>query len=337
MAAVRGSPPQWKVQAVEEIKRIFTSYPVVGIVGFRGVPAGQMQEIRRNFREFAVLKVTKNTLIEKALNSLGGDFVKLKEYLGDQVAIIATELNPFKLYKKLEETKVPSPLKPGQVSPVDVVVEKGPTPFPPGPVIGELQAAGLPAAIEKGKIVIKDTVTVVRAGEVVKPEVARALEMLGVKPVKLGLDVRVVYEKGVIFTPDMLAIDAGKVFEDFMDAYRKAMNLAVNAAYVTPETAEILIAKAFMDAKNLAVNAAIFEKDVMEDILSKAYREMLSLASLLPSEALDDELTEKLSGIQAAAPQVVEEEKKEEEKVEEEEEEEKEEEEAIEGLGALFG
>jgi len=212
MAAVRGSPPQWKVQAVEEIKRLFTTYPVVSIVGFRGVPAGQMQEIRRNFREFAIIKVTKNSLIEKALNSLGGDFVKLKEYLGDQVAIIATELNPFKLYKKLEETKVPSPLKPGQVSPVDVVVEKGPTPFPPGPVIGELQAAGLPAAIEKGKIVIKETVTVVKAGEVVKPEVARALEMLDVKPVKLGLDVRVVYENGIILTPDDLAIDAGKVF-----------------------------------------------------------------------------------------------------------------------------
>ncbi len=337
MAAVRGAPKPWKVQAVEDVKKLFTTYPVFAIVSFRGVPSGQMQKIRRDFREFAVIKVTKNTLIEKAVKALGGDYEKVLDYLGDQVAIVATELNPFKLYKKLEETKIPSPLKPGQVSPVDVVVEKGPTSFPPGPIIGELQAGGIPAAIEKGKIVIKETVTVVKAGEVVKPEVARALELLEIKPVKIGLDVRMVYEKGIIFTPDMLAIDSEKVAEEFAIAYRHAINLAVNAAYVTPETAEILITKAVMDARNLAINAAIPEKDVIEDILAKAHMEMLSLASHLNEEALDDELKSMIRStpVPAATEEVKEEEAKEEEK--EEEEEEAKEEEAVEGLGALFG
>ncbi len=338
MAAVRGSPKPWKVQAVEEIKKIFTTHPVFALVSFRGVPSGQMQKIRREFRDFATLKVTKNTLIEKAVKSLGGDYEKILEFLGDQVAIVATELNPFKLYKKLEETKVPSPLKPGQVSPVDVVVEKGPTSFPPGPVIGDLQAGGIPAAIEKGKIVIKETVTVVKAGEVVRPEVARALEMLEIKPVKVGLDVRMVYENGLIFTPDMLAIDTEKITEDFANAYRNAINLAVNAAYVTPETAEILIAKAVMDARNLAINAVIFERDVIEDLLLRAHSEMLALASHLSEDAIDDELKSMLSQSVSAEEKVEEKEGEEKEKEEEKEEEEEEkEEEAIEGLGALFG
>ncbi len=338
MAAVRGSPKPWKVQAVEEIKKIFTTHPVFALVSFRGVPSGQMQKIRREFRDFATLKVTKNTLIEKAVKSLGGDYEKILEFLGDQVAIVATELNPFKLYKKLEETKVPSPLKPGQVSPVDVVVEKGPTSFPPGPVIGDLQAGGIPAAIEKGKIVIKETVTVVKAGEVVRPEVARALEMLEIKPVKVGLDVRMVYENGLIFTPDMLAIDTEKIAEDFANAYRNAINLAVNAAYVTPETAEILIAKAVMDARNLAINAVIFERDVIEDLLLRAHSEMLALASHLSEDAIDDELKSMLSQSVSAEEKVEEKEGEEKEKEEEKEEEEEEkEEEAIEGLGALFG
>jgi large subunit ribosomal protein L10 len=332
MASVKGEPKQWKLQAVEEIKQIFTSYPVIGIVGFRGVTAGQMQEIRRDFRDFALLKVTKNSLVEKALNSLEGDFAKLRDYLEDQTAIVATNLNPFKLYKKLEKTKVPSYLKPGQISPVDVVVEKCITPFPPGPVIGELQMAGLPAAIEKGKIVIKETVTVVRSGEVVRPEVARAIEKLEIKPVKVGLEVKAIYEKGVILTPDTLAIDIEMIFKEFMEAHRKALNLAVNAAYVTPETAEILITKACMDAKNLAINAGVFERDIMAELIAKSYYEMLSLASMLPSEALDDEL------IALKAKKVEEKEKKEkEEEKKEEEEEEVKEEEAIEGLGALFG
>ncbi|HID42339.1 MAG TPA: 50S ribosomal protein L10 [Archaeoglobaceae archaeon] len=335
MAAVKGKVPEWKTKTVEELRDIFNTYPVVGFVSFRDVTAGQMQEIRRKFRDIGIIKVTKNSIIEKALNSLDNEFSKLKDYLGDQIAIVGSELNPFKLYKRLEETKVPTPLKPGQISPIDVVIEKGPTSFPPGPIIGDLQAAGLPAAIERGKVVIKNTVTLIKAGEKVTPEVARGLELLDIKPSKVGLDVRVLYDRGVILTPEVLSIDAPKVFDDFVEAYSKAFNLAVNSAYVVPETAEILLIKAHNDARNLAINAGIFEKDVVEDIIVKSYNEMLALASHLPTEAIDGELEEKIRGIaQISVAERAEEKKEEEEKEEEEEEKE---EEAIEGLGALFG
>jgi len=94
--------------------------------------------------------------------------------------------------------------------------------------------------------------------------------------------------------------------------------------------------KAVMEAKNLAINACIIEKDVIPDLLARAYSQMLALASVLPDEALDDDLKSRLSGVKVTKEEV--EEKKEEEKKEEEEkEEEKSEEEALEGLGALFG
>uniref|UniRef100_A0A7C3UJF1 Large ribosomal subunit protein uL10 n=1 Tax=Geoglobus ahangari TaxID=113653 RepID=A0A7C3UJF1_9EURY len=331
MAAVRRKVPQWKLDAVEEIKRLFREYPTVAIVGFRGVPSSQFQKIRRDFRREAVIRVVKNSLLERALDALGGEYTKLKEFIGDQTTIVASNLNPFKLYKKIEETKIPSPLKPNQISPVDVVVEEGPTGFPPGPILGEIQAAGIPAAIEKGKIVIKAKTTVVKAGEVVKPEVARALQLLEIKPIKIGLDTKAIFEKGIVFTPEVLTIDEAKIFEDFVEAARKALNLAVNVAYVTEETAEILIMKAVMDARNLAINALIFEKDVIGDILARAYAEMLALASHLPEEALDDDLKQrvKVSERKVVKEIVEEEEKKEEEKEEEEE--------ALEGLSALFG
>ena len=337
MSAVRGKVPQWKVETVEEIKRIFQEYPVVGIVGFRGVPSSQFQGIRRDLRGEVLIRVVKNSLLRLALESLGGEYKKLEDYIDDQVAIVATKLNPFKLYKKLEQTKIPSPLKPNQVSPVDVVVEAGPTNFPPGPILGEIQAGGIPAAIERGKIVVKNTVTVVKAGEVVRPEVARALNLLEVKPIKIGLETKAVFENGIVFTPSDLAIDEAKVFEDFLEAAKNALNLAVNSAYVTEETAEILLQKAFMDAKNLAINAVIYEPEVIEDIIGKAHSEMLSLASLLGDEALDDELREVLSSrpaVQTVAEEKVEEETEEEKQEEEEEEKE---ESALEGLGALFG
>lgn len=334
MSAVRGAPPQWKVKQVEELKKVISSHRVLLLANFEKVPASLMQKIKRELKGSAELRVVKKTLLNLALDSIGGGYEKLKEYARGQVAIIATNENPFKIYKKLESLKTDSPLKPNQISPIDVMVNEGPTPLPPGPAMAELQMAGIPAAVEKGKVVIKKAATVVKAGEVVKPEVAKALEKLNIKPLKIGLETLAAYD-GVVLTPDLLKIDEEAILKDFQNAYRIAMNLAVNCCYVTKETAEILLIKGYMDARNLAINAGILEKDVMPDLLLKAHAQMLSLASLLPPEALDDELRALVKREEVKVEEV---EKKEEKKEEEEkEEEEKKEEEALEGLASLFG
>ncbi|MDK2876545.1 MAG: large subunit ribosomal protein [Archaeoglobaceae archaeon] len=334
MSAIKGTPPRWKVERVEELKKIISSHRILALANFEKVPASLMQKIKRELKGSAELRVVKKTLLNLALDSIGGGYEKLKEYAKGQVAIIATNENPFKIYKKLESLKIDSPLKPNQISPVDVVVNEGPTSLPPGPAMAELQMAGIPAAVEKGKVVIRSKATVVKAGEVVRPEVAKALEKLNIKPLKVGLETLAVYD-GVILTPDLLKIDEEAILKDFQNAYRIAMNLAVNCCYVTKETAEILLIKGFMDARNLAINAGIFERDVMPDLLMKAHTQMLSLASTLPPEALDDELKALIKREEVKQTEKVEE-KKEEEK-EEKDKEERKEEEALEGLASLFG
>lgn len=333
MSAIKGAPPQWKVAQVEELKKLISSYKVLALANFEKVPASLMQKIKRELKGSAELRVVKKTLLNIALESIGGDYKKLKEYAKGQVAIIATNENPFKLYKRLEGLRVDAPLKPNQISPIDVVVNEGPTSLSPGPAMAELQMAGIPAAVEKGKVVIKTKATVVKAGDIVKPEVAKALEKLNIKPLKLGLETIAVYD-GVVLTPDLLKIDEEAILNDFRKAYTIALNLAVNCCYVTKETAEILLIKGFMDAKNLAINACILEKDVMPDLLISAHSQMLSLASLLPPEALDDELRGLVKREEVKQVEKVEEKK---EEGEEKKEEEKKEEEAIEGLASLFG
>ncbi|MCS7121410.1 MAG: 50S ribosomal protein L10 [Archaeoglobaceae archaeon] len=334
MAAIKGVVPKWKLESVNEIRDLIKTYPVLAIVGFRGVTATQMQKIRRFVRQFGILKVVKNSLLEKAFDSIGGEYVKLKDFIEDQTAIVLTDMNPFKLFKKLEETKEQSFLKPNQISPVDIVLQPGPTNIPPGPHMAELQAAGIPLSIDKGKVLIKSQVTLVKAGEIVKPEVARALEKLEIRPIKIGLEVRAVYD-GVILTPDYLQIDQEKTVSELQKAYTNALNLAVNTCYITRETASLILMKALTNAKNLAISAGIFERDVMPEIILKAYKEMLALASLLPKEALDDELKVVLGKITVEEERK--EEKKEEKVKEEEKKEEKKEDEAVEGLSLLFG
>jgi large subunit ribosomal protein L10 len=337
--------PQWKKDEVENIKNLIQSHKVFGMVGIEGILATKIQKIRRDLKDTAVLKVSRNTLTERALNQLGGSIPEMNKYLDKQTALIFTNESPFKLYKVLEQTKTPSPIKGGAIAPVDIVVQKGPTSFPPGPILGELQSAGIPASIEAGKVAIKETKVVCKAGEAVPQKLATMLSKLEVYPLIVGLDLRAAYDDGTIYEPELLAIDESQYFSDIIRAAQNAFNLSVNTAYPTSATIGTLLSKAFAESKNLGVNAVVFDSGVMDALLAKAHFQMTSVASKAADKdanAVDDELREVLGAAAsaAAAASIAAAEKKEEEVKEEEEEEEEEdhaEEDGMAGLGALFG
>ena len=62
--------PQWKKDEVENIKNLIQSHKVFGMVGIEGILATKIQKIRRDLKDTAVLKVSRNTLTERALNQL---------------------------------------------------------------------------------------------------------------------------------------------------------------------------------------------------------------------------------------------------------------------------
>ncbi len=335
--------PQWKKDEVEDIKKLINNYPLFGVVAIGGIPAKQLQKMRKGLQGTAVLKVARNTLIKRAFDESNEDVRKMDEYIDSQTALIFTENNPFKLYKVLEQSKSPSPIKGGAVAPNDIVVEAGPTSFPPGPILGDLQSVGIPAAIDAGKVVVRETKTVAKEGEVVSQKLASMLTRLEIYPVTVGLDLRAVLEAGSVFTPDVLAIDESKYFSDIVLATQQTFNLSVNATYPTKDNITAIISKAASEARNLGINATVYEPDIMGSLLGKAQSEMLSVASAASAnneEAVDDELKEALGArATAAATAEVAEAAEAEETVEEKEEESEEEseEDGMAGLGALFG
>ena len=330
--------PAWKKQEVQDIKDLIGSYPSFGVVGVGGIPAKQLQAMRRGLKDVAVLKVARNTLIKRAIDESSEDVQKMDEFVGVQTALIFTEQNPFRLFKLLEKGKTPSPIKGGMVAPNDIIVQAGPTGFPPGPILGDLQSAGIPAAIDGGKVVIRETKAVAKAGDVVSQNLAAMLARLEIYPLEVGLDLRAVLEEGSVFTPDVLAIDEEQVFNDFVAAAQQAFNLSVNAVYPTAANITTLIGKAAFDSKNVAINATVYEPDVMGTLLGKAHCNMLAIASAASAnndEAVDEDLKATLDAAAISAPVAVAEESAE-EAVEEAAEEEEEGDMAA-GLGALFG
>uniref|UniRef100_UPI0031B9FFFE 50S ribosomal protein L10 n=1 Tax=Methanoculleus sp. UBA45 TaxID=1915512 RepID=UPI0031B9FFFE len=282
--------PKWKKDEVDEIKRGIGEHSLVGVVDMYGIPASQVQHIRRNLRGTARVKMARNTLIEHALNEVGGSVVALREHAEGQSAMIFTNENPFKLFKLLEQTKTKMAAKPGEIAPEDIVVPKGPTSFKPGPIVGELQQVGIPAAIEGGKVKIRETKTVVKKGEVISKKIADALVKLDIKPMDVGLVLQAAYYKNTVFTPDLLVIDEEAYYRNIVLAAQQAFNLSVNAVIPTPLTIGAIIGKAVREARTVGVEASIYEKDIIDLIIGRAQREMLGVA--LAAEAHRFELDE---------------------------------------------
>jgi len=276
--------PQWKKDEIEEIKALVKTYPVVGVVEMHKIPARQLQQMRVEFKGRAIIKMSRNTLMQRALSQSDEKIRPLSDFIEGQTALVFTQLNPFKLYKLLEKSKSPAPAKAGDVAPHDVIVESGATSFKPGPIVGELQSVGIPAAIEGGSVVIRESKTVAKAGETISPKLAEVLTRLGIYPMEVGLKLRAAYENGAIFTPDVLAIDESKYLSDFTTAVRNALNLAINAAYPTSTTIRQLLQKAFNDSRNLAINATILIPEVIKTVLAKASVQAMLLSAVIAQE-----------------------------------------------------
>ena len=326
---------EWKKDEVASLKKLIESHEVVGMANLSDIPAPQLQKMRRTLKDSATLKMSRKTLMSLALKDCDKEnIIALEEHMDGQPALIFTNMNPFKLYKILEGSKTPAPAKAGSIAPEDIIVPKGDTAFKPGPILGELQKIGIPAKIEKGKIVITSDKKIVAAGETIPRDVASILTRLDIFPLEVGIDLRAAYEDQTVYTSDLLTIDEEQTLADIQQAFTQALNLSVNAVIFNKESTPLLIQKAAAQSLSLALNAEILTSKTTDLLLAKAYAQMLSVASEVEAtdeNAVDDELREKLSSKAVK----VETQKDNEEPDEEEDEEE--EGDAAAGLGALFG
>ncbi len=288
---------KWKFAEVEQLTTLLTDNKIIGIAEIGGIPGPQLQKMRENIRNKARIRCAKNSLITRALdeankkvNGING----LKEEIKGQAAIITTDMNPFKLFKEIKSTRTMAPAKGGETATHDIAVKKGDTPFKPGPIVGELQKAGIPAAIQEGKVVITNDKVVVPTGEKIPLEVAQMLTRLEIFPIEIGMNLHAVFEGGTVYKPDVLDIDMDKFLIQLQQASSNAFNLALETAWPTKATITNLLLKAYSNAYTLALEKEIYTKDTIKQLLSKTYASMLSLASHA-KDALDEDLKKKIT------------------------------------------
>lgn len=328
----------WKKDRVGELTEILQEDGVIGIVDTSGVPAIAMLGMRAELRTMMNLTMAKKTLFRLAWKNAGLEEQSLEammENAAQPVLVHSSNLSPFQLFNELEKTRTGRSAKAGDIAPQDIVVEAGETDFAPGPIVGELSAVGIPAKIDKGKVLIQKTVTVVNQGELIPGDLGLMLDKLGIKPIEIGIILCGAMQDGIIMPPEDLDLDLDGFRNNIAQAVSASFNVACNVRWFTPETMSTLLSKAKSEALSVAVEAGITNSETMPLFISRANSRAMALAGQLDSSALDEELSGMLGAattVAAAAPAEAapEGEVAEEEPVEEEEA-------AFDGLGDLFG
>ena len=332
----------WKRKEVSQIQQFIEGSDVVGLVDVSGIGAKQMLSMRASLRDLGVkLRMSRNRFLKLALAGASKS-KKGVEQVSDafgpsQFALVASAENPFKIFQMLLESQTQAPAKGGEVAPYNIVIEKGPTAFPAGPIVGDFQNAGFPAAIEKGKVVIRKKHTAVAEGDIISPQVASALTKLEVYPITVGMQLVGAFDGQTFYLSDVLNIDMDEFRGQVQSATGQAFNLAFNTRYFTGSVMPSLLSKAHTDALGVAMSTAYPSESTIKALLAKAHSSMLGVAGK-SGDGVDEDLKEMLGNAASAVVQAPVEEKAESSKDEEDEEEEEASEEDVgSGLGALFG
>ncbi|MCJ7430603.1 50S ribosomal protein L10 [Candidatus Bathyarchaeota archaeon] len=276
---------QEKIGEVEEIAELVRKHKVIGIASLQKVRAAQLQAFKKNLAGTVYMRVFKNTLMRRAVENCKErpELSKLMEYLTGPNVYLLTDLNPFNLVLMLEKGKVKTTAKSGDIAAFDVVVPAGNTGQPPGPIISQLNAVGLPTRIESGSVWVNKDTLVVKKGEVISERLASILSKLGIKPVEAGLAMKIAFDEGLIITEEQLRLDVDGTRKNVESAFADAFALSLSVAYPTEDNMVALLQIAHREAYSLSVNAAAPTKETIEDLIRKAHMEMLSLSSRVPN------------------------------------------------------
>lgn len=269
-----------KKEQVSEISKKAREYPTMAVITLRNLPDDLLQSLRKKLRELdgTYVKVAKLAVLKRVLEAAG--LKAQADRIKDPSAIVLTKSTPYALNSFFRKNRKKVAAKARQIAPYEIVATAGDTDIPPGPALSELKSAGVSVQIKAGKIaVIKDS-TIAKQGETITHVKAKALQMLGILPFDVGVELVFAYDGKYIYGPDTLAIDTETLRPALLQSLRDALNLSINAAYPTSQNIEILLKDAFIQGNNVSINAGVYSSGSIGQLLSLAVRQGVALESL---------------------------------------------------------
>lgn len=269
-----------KIRSFREIKNIMKKYKTIAIVDMLKMPGRELHNIREMLKEKAKIKMLPKTFLLSVLPFQLSKYAK-KAHVP---AIILSNDDPFRLFRFLKENRVSAKAKPNDIATNDILINPMPTPLQPGPAITKLQNVGLKTAIEGGKVVIKEGKVVTKKGEKITQDVAEVLNMLGIEPLKIGLNIVAAYHHDIIYEKDVLDIDETEYVNNLHECINNMIKISLKVHYSVPETIKIMLINALRDCLSICINSNVYEKDFIKEHIKKAYLNVCLLNSKIGGE-----------------------------------------------------
>lgn len=270
-----------KKKAVKELSELGKGKKTILVASIKNIPGGQFQEIVKKLRGKAIVKVPKKNLIHRALDSnKEAEIPKLKEGIKESFAILFSDMDAFDLAGELMKNQSPSRAKAGQIAPIDIEIEEGPTDLVPGPAISELGGLGIQIQIQGGKIHIKESKVIVKQGDKISAEAAAVMSKLDIKPFSVGFTPICALDNQEKKFYASITIDREGTLNNLKYAYSKALPFALAINYISKDTVPLLIQKAARQERRLikVINGEPDEEVVVEQTQVKEEKQEESKA-----------------------------------------------------------
>jgi large subunit ribosomal protein LP0 len=306
---VREDKSTWKSSYFIKLIQLFDEYPKCFIVGVDNVGSKQMQQIRINLRGQAVVLMGKNTMMRKAIRGhldTNPGLERILPHIRGNVGFVFTKEDLLDVRKTIEDNRVAAPAKAGAIAPLSVTVPPQNTGLGPEKT-SFFQALSIPTKISKGTIEIMNDVKLIEEGDKVGASEAALLSMLKIFPFTYGLTIKMVYDSGTVFSPNVLDITDADLRRRFTEGVLRVAAVSLAIGYPTLASVPHSIVNGF---KNLLAIAAV--TDV-------TFKEAESMKELLADPSKMAALVSAAAVAAPAAASAKAEEKKEEKKEESEE------------------
>ena len=120
-----------------------------------------------------------------------------------------------------------------------------------------------------------------KAGGTISREVAGLLTRLEIFPLEVGLTLRAVVDGTTFYPPEVLSVDLDERRADVARAAARAVGLAVEIGYPTPQSLPRLLSRAHRRALGLALATGYVTKETIEPLFAKAMREAAAVGRLM--------------------------------------------------------
>jgi large subunit ribosomal protein LP0 len=246
----------------DRLNGLLDKYSKVIFVGMDNVTSQQVHKVRKDLRGKGELLMGKKTHQKRIISNRaekGNDKDKLmrskfveENLLTSNRGLLFTDCDLAEISTILQRHRKNAPARVGAIAPCDVVIQAGNTGLEPT-TTSFFQALNIATKIAKGTVEIVSDKKVLSQGEKVDNSTAALLQKLKISPFFYEVEVQFVWDRGVLFTKDDLAVTDEKIGEWVTQGLSNVTALSLGAGIPTEASFPHLLMDAFKNLLAISV------------------------------------------------------------------------------------